>query len=189
MKPIIIDNFLSTEYNQFINTNIFGENTSFNWFHLPNVSGAELKYQVDGVTFNKNQDGFYHGCYSHNQINSNIYDIFVPVLNKIEKVFDVKINELIRIRIGMNMQTAEAGSHYPHTDLDTPNKTFLYYVDESDGDTIFYKRDSKDENKLTVDFRNPHTQNQAVLFDGLTLHSSSSPIKYNRRTTVNINFV
>ena len=187
MQPIIINDFLPNHYNKTINNILFENSNKFAWYYLPNISGWNNNYNVDNVNFVKNQSGFYHLLYSDGNITSPYYSSFVPLLGYIEEQFEIKINNLIRVRIGMNLNTGEIGSHYPHTDLDIPNKTFLYYIDESDGNTIFYDKESKDN--LKVNLTNLHTQNQAVLFDGLTLHSSSSPIKYNKRTTININFV
>lgn len=183
MKPKIYDNFLDNSYNKLINETIF-DGVDFPFSYLENISGAN-DVSVEGVTFNKNQSGFYHLVFWDGQQVGNLLPLFLPMVRSIEDKFDVNINNLIRIRIGMNLNHGESGSHYPHTDMHTPHYTLLYYVDKSDGDTIFYKG-SKDN--LEVDFTNPHVQNQAVLFDGLTMHSSSSPVKNSKRTTVNINF-
>ena len=185
MKPKIIDNFIPNHYNKGINDLIFRDASKFPWYYLPNISGWENKFNVEDVKFVNNQSGFYHLLYSQGSQASPMFQALLPFLGYVEDKFDVSINNLIRVRVGMNIHTGEEGSHYPHTDLDIPNKTLLYYLDESDGNTIFYEQ-KKD--KLEVSLTNPHTQNQAVLFDGLTLHSSSSPVEYSKRTTININF-
>jgi len=183
MKPKIYNNFLDKSYSELLNKTIF-ENSDFSWYYLNNISGWR-NVSVDGVNFSKNQSGFYHVAYADGMQQSNLFLLLLPFIHRIEEKFDVTVKNLMRVRIGMNLNIGEVGSHYPHTDLDVPNYTLLYYIDESDGDTIFYKGSN---DNLKVDFKNPHTQNQAVLFDGLTMHSSSSPIKYDKRTTININF-
>lgn len=183
MQPKIIDDFIDQSYNNLLNETIF-KGGDFSWFYLENISGWR-NVHVDGVTFSKNQSGFYHVAYSDGNAQSSFLPLLMPFIYSIEEKFDTNINNLLRVRIGMNVKNGEAGAHYPHTDLDVPNYTLLYYIDESDGDTIFYKG-SKDN--LEVDFTNTHKQNQAVLFNGLTMHSSSSPVNYDKRTTININF-
>lgn len=182
MKTKICDNFLNESYNKLINETIF--DPEFPWFYLGNTSGAK-DFVIDNVSFNKNQTGFNHLVYFDNLQRSNILPLLMPMVHNIEEKFDVTLNNLQRIRIGMNLNHGEIGSHYPHTDMHIPHYTLLYYIDESDGDTIFYK---KSKNNLEIDFKNTHKKNQAVLFDGLTMHSSSSPINYFKRTTININF-
>lgn len=185
MTPIIKDDFINSSYNTLINDMIFGNNSDFAWYYLPNISGEENPEEVDGVMFSNNQSGLFHVAYSEGNVQSTMFNMLLPFIAQIEETFNKKINNLLRVRIGMNLNIGISQSHYPHTDLDIPNYTLLYYIDESDGDTIFYKRE---EDKLVVDFKNTHTKNQAVLFDGLTMHSSSSPVNYQKRTTININF-
>jgi hypothetical protein len=187
MKTKIINDFVPDYYNNLINESIFGDvGLDFPWYYLSNISGAH-DTDVKDVKFNKNQAGFFHIVYTENSAPSPMFNMLLPFLETAKAKFEVPINRLLRIRIGMNLNTGEQASHHPHTDLDIPNKTLLYYIDESDGDTIFYKYD--DDDNLVIDNKNPHTRNQAVLFDGLTMHSSSSPIEYAKRTTININFI
>lgn len=182
MKPIVYDNFLDNSYNKLINETLF--DPEFAWYYLENISG-DKEFSINNVSFNKNQSGFNHLVYFDGLQRSNTLPLFMPMVRSIEEKFNVSVNNLSRIRIGMNLNHGESGSHYPHTDMDIPHYTLLYYVDKSDGDTIFYKGP---KDNLEVDFTNPHVQNQAVLFDGLTIHSSSSPVKNSKRTTININF-
>ena len=68
---------------------------------------------------------------------------------------------------------------YPH--LDIVQDVCLYYVNDSDGDTIFY-----DENETEVKRVTPK-KGRVVFFDGSYYHSASSPSK-NTRVILNYNF-
>lgn len=185
MLPIFKDNFIPDYYNKLLNDIVFGHNSNFSWYYLDNISGKD-KTNVKEVIFNEDQSGFYHLAFTEDQPTSGIYQVLLPFIENIKNTFDIEINKLIRVRFGMNLKTGIKAAHNAHTDLEIPNFTLLYYLDESDGDTIFYK---KENGNLKVDFTNKHKRNQAVLFDGLTYHSSSSPINYPKRTTININFI
>ena len=49
--------------------------------------------------------------------------------------------ELLRIKGGLLLPTG-IGYNQPHIDLDAPHKVGLYYVNESDGDTVFFNKDN-----------------------------------------------
>ena len=67
--------------------------------------------------------------------------------------------------------------------------SWVLYLNDSDGDTVFYNEKLNDNYKeLTVQSRNKPVKNQAVLFDGLQYHSSSVPEKNTTRIALNINF-
>ena len=60
------------------------------------------------------------------------------------------------------------------------HKTILYYFNDSDGDTVFYK------NKKIIKRITP-VLNSGICFDGSIYHSSSKPIKNIKRLVMNIN--
>lgn len=67
----------------------------------------------------------------------------------------------------------------PHTDRDDPHTVLLYYVCDSDGDTVFYKN-----NKIIK--RVTPKKGTAIIFDGSTLHSAFQPNK-SVRCVINFN--
>ena len=71
-----------------------------------------------------------------------------------------------------------------HIDQKEKHQTILYYLNNSDGDTYFYKK-----NKKTIEKKITPEKNKAVLFDGLTYHASSKPIKNMYRLVLNINLI
>ena len=71
--------------------------------------------------------------------------------------------------------------HNAHTDNEKPHDVVLYYVNDSDGDTFFF------DNEMNVIHREIPERGKLVIFDGSTLHASSSPSK-NFRLSLNINY-
>ena len=66
----------------------------------------------------------------------------------------------------------------------------LFYLNDSDGDTYFYDEHQQEFNndRKIIDSVTPKA-NRAVLFDGSILHSSSKPVSFARRISLNINLV
>ena len=109
-------------------------------------------------------------------------DIFLCVLFEALAKTEVKFNNIDRIRAGMFTKEHSNIIHNSHIDSEIPHTAMLYYVIDSDGPTYFY-----DNNNNIIKQVEPK-QGTAVIFDGLTLHSSSSPVTSDRRIVVNYNF-
>ena len=82
--------------------------------------------------------------------------------------------------------------HPPHDDFSFPNTASVYYVNESDGDTIFYNVKPadvpKDKDLKEYDRVTPKA-NRLVIFDGDLLHTGCSPTKHKNRILINSNYI
>ena len=75
----------------------------------------------------------------------------------------------------------------PHVDLEQEHLVALYYVCDSDGDTIIYNERHEPADKVyTVKQRVTPKQGRMVLFDGSLYHTAEQP-KHNVRCVVNYN--
>ena len=75
----------------------------------------------------------------------------------------------------------------PHVDLQQEHLVALYYVCDSDGDTIIYNERHEPADKVyTVKQRVTPKQGRMVLFDGSLYHTAEQP-KHNVRCVVNYN--
>lgn len=110
---------------------------------------------------------------------------FLPLCLNI--LYGVLIKENLFLR---DLLAARSFFHTPSKYPNTPNgihidqgqkhRVCLYYINDSDGDTIFF-------NGLNNEiYRNAPKKNTAVLFDGFIPHCSSTPT--NRRYILNFNF-
>ena len=83
----------------------------------------------------------------------------------------------------------------PHVDLYYPHTVILYYVNDSDGDTVIYKERYTGTGKpqfpqtLTELKRIEPKRGRVVVFDGLHYHSSSNPRKNSYRCVINFDIV
>ena len=103
---------------------------------------------------------FYHFCFFKN----------------INPLFILRARAFIQAPSGKNI------IQKPHTDVDFSHWVFLYYVNDSDGDTIFYN-----EQKEIIKRVAPK-KGRVCFFDGNVYHSSSSPANFTR-SVININFI
>lgn len=184
----VVDNFLDDDYKQLIIDQTIYNNT-FPWFFLYSMSGADRPIAIEGTHVAAHQHGFQHTLIDHKQNYGSPYEnLFMPMVSRLIEHIDNNIH-LVRIKIGMVMPMEGGGIAHPHVDYKSPHKTLVYYVNDTDGDTVFYDQwyDGTDRLDFTVQQRIHPKAGSAVIFDGLQYHSTSYPTK-DVRAFININY-
>lgn len=174
-KITVYKNFLPEDYFKKIQS-ISLDELNMPWFFLESVSGME--------DFNDTnlQYGFFHVIFN-DAPNSFLFDKFYPIIEIMKNNYEIDVFNLKRMRLGMQVKISDKSIvNFPHTDYDNDHMVMLMYLNDSDGDTIFYNDDKKVIRSIEP------SENTAVLFDGKILHSSSTPSKNSRRVALNINF-
>lgn len=121
---------------------------------------------------------------------STYYKAVEPIILELERQFDRPFKPRAqRIKANLLMQDSsypEGAYHTPHVDHMEPvgAESFVYYVNESDGDTTFFIND----NGLQVSDKVSPMMGSGVLFNSNTYHASSSPIHSTRRIVLNFVF-
>lgn len=119
-------------------------------------------------------------------------EICKPILWCFEKETGLILTEVSRIKANMliNINSSENQYNPPHVDTpDTNSYSMVYYVNESDGDTrIFNKCAHQGYNDLELIYSNSPKKGTALLFKSNRYHSSSNPIKYDKRNIINFVF-
>lgn len=110
------------------------------------------------------------------------YVISTPVHLLCSKL-NLALFDIYQIRAWIQTQQPQSNSFTPHQDLTYPHYVLLYYINDSDGDTVFYENDGITEIK-----RITPKKGRVVFFDGLILHSASNPTT-NPRMVFNYNFL
>ncbi len=100
---------------------------------------------------------------------------------KYKTILRAKINLVNKINIDSDYH------HPPHVDFLIPHWVLIYYVCDSDGDTVFFKK-AQPNREIVEECRIKPKMGRAVIFDGSWYHASSSPIEHDRRLVVNIDF-
>jgi hypothetical protein len=188
----LIDNALSEYRFKDIEKIVFSDD--FPWFYANTAYGDKAKSNLFSYSYSNTV--FAHGTF---------YDIHGQILLSITKELLQKAGEqfksIERIRIGSIPATEKTLVHDAHVDFVDAHKTALFYLNDSDGDTIIYNERFDTESKvnaydqyisikdqLTVNTRVTPKANRLFCFDGLMYHSSSTTTSVDRRIVMNINY-
>ena len=85
------------------------------------------------------------------------------------------VENILQSRVFLHMPSFNPGLDDIHVDIEIPHQVFLYYVNDSDGDTVFFKDDEKTEIKRVTP-----KKGRGVFFNGLIKHCSTRPSKSHR---------
>jgi hypothetical protein len=168
----IIENFLPPSLFENIKPELLGSN--FPW------------YFNDSITYNKptgNDFQFTHIFYRDQKQQSNFYSLVHSFLYVAELKLKENIKGIVRIKANLNSQNSLINPvDNIHQDMTADGNfmSLLYYVMDSDGDTLFF-----DDDKKTVVDRITPQENKAVWFDSKMWHASSPPIENKRRVVIN----
>lgn len=186
-QPIIIDNVISKIYQKEIETFLLQRN--FPWFFQ------------DDITFQKSEDlrsAFSNLIFDPKVGAGNPYNFLAPILYSNTKI---PVNQILQIRSFLLLPKGNELNRIdpPHIDQPTPHFVGLYYVNDSEGNTIIYNKKynlgeyagalSKVEiSKLEVLTEVEPKQGRMVIFDGGFYHASTRPVNKNR-CIINYNFI
>ncbi len=190
----IIDNFLSKSYYNSILELLSGFKIGapyqcideFDWKYHANITGSHLE------SSHFNGYGFTHSFWDEARGPENQFGSFMqPLLFQIMDVANCDF--VLRARADMTTWTGkEDFTHLAHIDFPFPNTASVFYINESDGDTIFYNIKPedvpKDKDLKEYDRVSPKA-NRLIIFDGDLLHTGCSPTKHKNRILINSNYI
>jgi len=202
---IEIKDFLSERLNKHYH-NIL-ENTEFPWYYCRDITNSPTHFNSYPIDYR--QHGFHHTCFKDYTSQSVVVPHFLHLVEMIkDKLPENELGcdwELYRLRCGFNIPLSPVNKKYDYLDYNQPHvdhdnniitgKTFtcLYYVNETDGDTVIFNEKIKPYQKswpakFTINKRIEPTRNKLLIFDGDHFHASSSPKKYESRLVITFNF-
>lgn len=169
---MIIQNLLP----DFLKQNIYDDLTSsfFPWYWNETANYKD-----------SNEDLFHftHTMYADNQSNSVKLDLVLPIIWFFQKETNIKIKSIVRIKANLTTRynmTEKDISDSIHTDHDLDNYlSLIYYVNDSDGDTIIYDKEGKIANNITPQ------ANSLVYFKSNTNHAGMFPLINKKRIIIN----
>lgn len=112
--------------------------------------------------------------------------VSVPIINNLIEKLDLEINDVYFNRTFLQLPLADKfykGHNGIHVDLPKEHLACVYYVNDSDGDTIIYEQSTLDtpEGAINVDLKEharvTPKKGRMVMFDGRRYHCSSQPTK------------
>jgi len=169
----------------------------FPWVFNPTmVSGDKCFSEQEN-----NHAGFNHFFYEDAQVTSPLFQIVYPLVLSITSASQVNFNRLIRMRanLTLNNQQNNLDYHMPHIDSFFPHWNAIYYVNDSDGDTVIFNETNDtyssgqddvmriQENKFTIAKRVTPEKGKILIFPGKYYHSSSFAKHSKYRCVINMN--
>ena len=197
----VIDDFVNPAYSKGIESAILGEN--FPWIWCSNISDQTAKSS-------KTSFGFTHKLVNetNSQPVSDFYQFLLPMF--LQALELTNASGVIRARGDMTVFSGKQITYEPHIDMQEKNISVIFYVNDSDGDTIIYKEKYQSEGAslsdpsytslgkppnikpvipktLTEEERVTPKANRLLLFNGEHWHTGQSPTKHSRRVLINFN--
>jgi len=183
-KIIVIDNIVGELEQLRIKKHLF-EDT--NWMFIEDVSLKDNLHQ--------RRPGLKQ-IFNVKNLNDSIYNIVLNVRKKLKMKPLYAKDDILEARsflqLPLNKDYIGEGVDTPHLDRTEPHLVFLYYVNDSDGDTIIYNYKSKSPNDIPFfedvkeQKRVKPKQGRVVIFDGLYWHTAEQPTK-DIRCIINFN--
>ena len=186
-KILVFDDIIDLEYQERIKSILLGDET-FEGYYFPWYFTQDVTKQKDKDS--QKRSAFFHGYVRDNDdtigtIDSVFHYLIVSLLesacNKIDKQSVNVIQGRSFLQLPINYKGEREDS--PHIDTSDDHFVMLYYVCDSDGDTIIFKEKEKSE-KYTIQKRVTPKQGRVVLFDGAFYHTAEQPMD-NVRCVIN----
>jgi len=182
-KILIFDDVIDLEYQNIIKEILLGDRQykgyDFPWYLTHDVTKpAKADSQL--------RPAFFHGYVDYpSELSSVFHDVFIRLIQNSCAKIDRKNVDVLQGRsfCQLPISSDKISVDTPHIDIKEDHFVMLYYVCDSDGDTIIYNEQVKSD-RYTVQRRITPKQGRVVLFDGSYYHTAEQPLN-NIRCVVN----
>jgi hypothetical protein len=172
-----------------------------NYFSL--VSSSDFPWYIhvktgvgyDSISETEKEDSvLIHYAYIDGKPNSEYYSSFKHIFDKFCEKYKIDYSAILRIRLNLFFSREDQKPTGAHIDTYKDHLVFLYYFNDSDGDTVFYENTYDGESMspgedLVEMHRSTPKSGKAVLFNGRRYHSPTTPKNNRLRFTLNVDFV
>lgn len=183
MEILCRENVLSKENHSIVLRSV--ETESFDWYLIKDI--ASNGNQLDDIT----QYAFRHRLWWKNEKVSGWANLFEPLISICSEIVGNKIIFVPKVILNMNMNYGLQNGNLSHCDgfMDMETEvlkryTGIYYLNDSDGDTLFYSHDGQ----TVIESVAPKANTMVVFKSGL-MHSRQLPLVANTRLVLNINIL
>lgn len=187
---IEIENFIPQSYQDIIEDIIF-KTSDFQWVYTPSTNNQNEQQLMRRDAASYDSEQLVHALFFEGSKRSQFFDVVFPFFYFMEEKTGVRMGAIERIKANMLLRSAEPPEKYntPHIDVPDPGyKSLLYYVRDSDGDTVIFNESYRDSKGLTIKKRVSPKKGRAILFDSNVWHASSNPRTHQNRVVVNFIF-
>jgi hypothetical protein len=161
MQYEVIDNYLPQE--EFKKIRDVMMSADFPWYYNPTVTF--LGKHVDRTMY------FTHSFYRDGLVNSNFFDLVLPLTSKLNAKAMIRVKANIYPNIGETMENLR------HRDYDFEHKGAIYYINTNNGPTVL-----EDGTKIDA------VENRILFFDAFKEHNSTHCTDQKVRVNININY-
>ena len=183
-KIYVFDDIISKDYQNKIKSILVGETRynedDFPWYYIDDITSA-------GDYENQKRGAFGHDYVHYEEgIESDFHFLFIDLIKNSCSKLNIKEVDVLQGRSFLQLPTniKKEDVDTPHTDMSVQHFVMLYYVCDSDGDTIIYNEKVISEKGLTVQKKVTPKQGRVVLFNGAYYHTAQQP-NHNLRCIVN----
>ena len=182
----VIDDFIDKEYQEEIKNILLGTNSfirgkvkifQFDWYFLNDVTDAFSDRQQKRCALTHAYAGLDWGEDEDDEFNN----LFLPMLSEVCKKMDFDNLKILQGRsfLQFPLNLKDKTPDTPHIDIeDKEHIVALYYVCDSDGDTIIYnerKDQGLEAKSYTIKEKVTPKQGRMVIFDGTLYHTAEQP--------------
>ena len=182
---LVFDNVIDIDYQNTIKEILLGDRQykgyDFPWYLTHDVTKP-------AKSDSQKRPAFFHGYVDYpSELSSSFHDLFTELIQnscgklRLENVRVIQGRSFCQLPINSEVVSVDT----PHIDTKDDHFVMLYYVCDSDGDTIIYNETVESEN-YTIQQRITPKQGRVVLFDGAYYHTAEQPLN-NIRCVVNYN--
>ena len=182
----IIDNVVSSRYQNDLEETFFSKD--FPWCLNDSITGTD----------DSNHFGLAHSIIKAREIRSHKLDYVLPLVFEIADKSNSDVSKIYAARAFMQVPRNCDDQHdHFHVDVLQNHIVFLYYLNDSDGDTIILNKKCTDSNQAfyggeytesDVLERVTPKKGRVVVFDGMHYHAAGIP-KENYRAVLNFDMV
>ena len=186
---ITASNLIPIKYQNHILSTV--SHRSFPWFSVQEIFQGKSRMTFSHLVSNDGPD------LPQGSTSTEYYNTFLPLIFSMSEMLGKPIKKILRIRIGLILQTGwvdledsvqyQQSGEDPHVDFFVPHYTGLYYINNSDGDTIIYHQKELSNNYTELTRSSPE-KGKIFIFDGEHYHSSGTPKNSSHRLVATFNF-
>lgn len=183
----IIDDAIPPSYADAIENLIFKLN--FPWWYQADSSFGSQASDLSFPSLN-------HVLVRHGNPVNPSFEFFLPMLYFISDRIDLRFDRVVSAKSCLQLPLIMPGndrSNNPHIDVEADHTVILYYVNDSNGDTIIYDTDVNQTNccvkeNLSIKKRISPKKGRFLIFNGKYLHNSTTP-KFGSRCILNFDVI
>lgn len=175
----VFDDLIPTFLQDYIYASVFGK---INDEQIYPTVDFTVKYELTAEENGIVPISFTHTLKSSNRLSPQLANFsLIPI--KVCEHLNIYLKDIIVGRVFLTMPYNSQLEHArPHTDRSIPHWVVLYYVNDADGDTVFFDRNGKEYQRVSP------KKGRVIFFNGNIMHGGGIPKKH-PRCVVNFNIM